>query len=434
MRTRLLGWLGVSSLAFACLDYRYQNELTSFIGGSGGNGGTAGPIENGGSGGSGGAGGSGATGGSGGSGATGGSAPDNGGAGGQGGSQNTCPPNESDVAHLTLAGLGLSLPPAPDAGEDGGAPDAGDAGTSDVRLPGLVGWADQPGMGLSTTIGGAAGAIVTAATAAELTTYAASPEPLVIRVCGTLTIPDLAIASNKTIVGVGGGATIEGGVRVRGTPEAPAENVIIKNLRINAATSTAGFSAIQLAHAHHIWIDHCELYDAMDNSLKIVQASDFVTVSWTKFLFTPAAPDLEHRFGCLIGDHENAASLTEDVGHLNVTMHHNWWADFIRQRAPRVQLGQVHLFNNYYSTIGNDFSIRSGIGGKVLVENNYFKGGKNPHELFNEQSQLLSIDNIYDGTTGLSQSTGSAFTPPYAYSLDTALSVVTLVEENAGLE
>ena len=47
-----------------------------------------------------------------------------------------------------------------------------------LALPDLLGWATQPGLGTATTIGGAAGQVVTARTPEELAVYASSPEPL----------------------------------------------------------------------------------------------------------------------------------------------------------------------------------------------------------------------------------------------------------------
>jgi pectate lyase len=68
----------------------------------------------------------------------------------------------------------------------------------------------------------------------------------------------------------------------------------------------------------------------------------------------------------------------------------------------------------------------------VLLESNYFKGVNNPHELNTADAQLLSRNNVYDGATGSMQSTGTAFTPPYAYTPDSPLSVPDDVTRGAG--
>lgn len=358
-----------------------------------------------------------------------------------GGAPAECPDDGSDTAELTLAGLGFESPAAEDAGAGAGADagELGDAGAADAgsvrqpALPGLIGWASVPGLGSPTTLGGAAGRVVTANTVEALQAYAASDEPLVIRVCGRLRVPTLEVSSFKTLVGVGERPTIEGGIALRGTPEASVRDVVIKNLRVNAARSNVAGVGILVERAHHVWIDHNELYDAASGLLHVVRGSDFVTVSWNKFLFTPGAPDREHRFACLISNHEDTVDTTaEDAEHLNVTLHHNWWADYIRQRAPRLRYGDVHLFNNFWTTAGNDYSIWADIGVRALLEGNYFRNVTNPHEVVHDDAQLLSRNNYYERITGLTDATGTAFVPPYDYSLDLVLNLPDLVSQGAG--
>lgn len=353
-----------------------------------------------------------------------------------------CPEDDGTAAALTLAGLDDGLPEElPDAGVgDAGAGDAGDGGTGldpeGFALPDLVGWASEPGLGTAATIGGAEGEIVTARTADELVDYAGRPEPLVIRVCGMLRVPDLRVSSHKTLLGVGKVAGVEGGVRIGSEGDA-VHNVVLKNLRVDARLTAVNGDGVRVDGAHHVWLDHCELFDSSDTgaALDVVRGADFVSVSWTKFHFTASPPDPEHRFACRIGDHDNETeSLALDTGHLKVTLHHNWFADNIRQRAPRVRLGDVHLFNNYYS-VGEqvtDYSIWASTGSRVLLEQNYFHGVANPHELKTTDAHLLAIGNIYDGTTGLAQSDGTAFSPPYAYVLDSALGLPVQMPQGAG--
>jgi pectate lyase len=398
---------------------------------AGGNAGA--PVAVAGTGGAGGAGGSPQGGGNGGAGS--------GGLGGSAGEPQPtiCPEGDDGTEGLTLASLGVTLPDsALDAGTsdagtwDAGSASAADAGGSAVVLPGLVGWAAVPGLGTDTTLGGAAGRVVTARTGAELQAFAESPEPLVIRICGTLRAPTVEVSSNKTLVGLGRTAVLEGGLRIRGTAAAPVHDVVIKNLRVNASVSGVDGAAIQVSDAHHVWIDHCDLLDSADGLLQVVHGSDFVSVSWTKFRFTPNTPDEKHRFACLIGHSDADEARAEDTGHLKVTLHHNWWADSIRQRAPRVRFGDVHLYNNYYSSSGNDYSIWAALGSRLLLENNYFRRVNNPHELHDVDAQLLSVGNVYDGSVGLMQSSAAAFIPPYEYVMDAAIAVPDLVTQEAG--
>ena len=433
MNERMARVAGLCLLATAC-DSGYANWRAN-----GGTGGTMAPLA--GSGGSGGSSGAASSGGSGGSVAPGAGSGGSAGAAAPPTTVAVCPDDGQDTAELLLAGLDAA-PVDPDAG----APDGGDAGVADAgavvpvpsrpELPGLVGWASQPGLGLATTRGGALGRVVTASTAAELQAYAASADPLVIRVCGTIRAPSVEVSSNKTLVGVGADPTLEAlvlgdvGLAIRGTSEAFVQNVVVKNLKVNASFSNVEGVGIMVDKAHHVWVDHSELFDAVGGLLHVVNGSDLVSVSWTKFHFTPSTPDLEHRFGCMIGDSDDKAAT--DAGHLRVTLHHNWWADYIRQRAPRVRFGDVHLFDNYSSGADNDYSIWAALGSRVLIENHYFEGVTNPHELHDPDAQLLARGNVYDGALGLMQSTGTAFTPPYAYVMDPTLEVPALVAAGAG--
>ena len=99
-----------------------------------------------------------------------------------------------------------------------------------------------------------------------------------------------------------------------------------------------------------------------------------------------------------------------------------------------MRFGDVHLFNNYWSTAGNDYSIWAAVGSRLLLENNYFRSVTNAHEIHDSDGQLLSTGNIYDGTLGAMQSTGTAFLPPYPYVAEAALGLSTAVQQGAGLE
>jgi pectate lyase len=75
-----------------------------------------------------------------------------------------------------------------------------------------------------------------------------------------------------------------GGLRLK-----KVSNVIIRNLKMSF--SPDGQDLISLDGATKVWVDHCDLFsagitgdkDKYDGLLDITHASDFVTVSWTKF-------------------------------------------------------------------------------------------------------------------------------------------------------
>ena len=287
-------------------------------------------------------------------------------------------------------------------------------GTCAPIIDELVGWAATAGRGLSTTTGGQGGEVVDVNNASDLRTEAAGTTRRTIRISGTITISELQVGSNKTLVGVGTNATIVGGIAIEGM-----SNVIVQNLHINAKTSAAQGDGIHVQASHHVWVDHCDIWDAPDGLLDITHQSDLVTVSWTRFWYSSSPADDAHRFSVLIGGDD----ADPDAGYLNVTFHHNWWAERVRERMPRVRFGKVHVFNNYFSSSGNAQCVRAAYQSNVLIENNYFDGVNNPHEINSDNNTAVVSappGNTYDGTSGTRTTRGTAFTPPYQYQLQDA--------------
>ncbi|HEY8945271.1 MAG TPA: hypothetical protein VIM73_13460, partial [Polyangiaceae bacterium] len=301
----------------------------------------------------------------------------------------------------------------------------------------LVGWAAVSGDGVTTTTGGGNAIPVRPTSAQQLMDYAADATPRVIEISGSFNVPRLQVASNKTLVGVGQNATLNGGIRIRGNSSTPVQNVILRNVRVNGATTDVDGDAVQIYFAHHVWVDHCEIYDGVDANLDVVHGSNWVTVSWTKFRYTAAAPDPEHKFSSLVGHSDSNAS--EDDGRLKVTFHHNWWAEGVTERMPRARFGQVHVFNNYYNSPGNNYCVRAGRNAHLLVEGNYFDGSNSPHEFNNDEDEatahITARNNEYDGTTGTRavDGGGAPFTNPgYTATIDAAATVPQRVQQCAG--
>ena len=147
--------------------------------------------------------------------------------------------------------------------------------------------------------------------------------------------------------------------------------------------------------ASKIWIDHLDIYVDGDGNLDIVNASDYVTISWTKFSYTSASSD--HQFSNLIG---NSDSKTTDSGHLRVTLHHNWWADGVKERMPRVRFGRVHVANNLFETKTSSSCVRAGYKADLRVENNVFIGVKNLLIYMKDYTAVSVSGNYFEGTTG----------------------------------
>ncbi len=95
---------------------------------------------------------------------------------------------------------------------------------------------------------------------------------------------------NKTIVGVGDGATINGG----GFDFYRSYNVIVRNLTF----ANAEDDAINVGQeSHHIWIDHNTFVAPVDGSIDIVRGADYVTVSWNHFAATDKSMLIGHSDG-----------------------------------------------------------------------------------------------------------------------------------------
>lgn len=328
-------------------------------------------------------------------------------------------------------------------GATGGDAGSGGAGTGGTVDPGscptaLVGWASESGDDVSTTTGGGTTTPVVPTTLEELEGYASDDQPRVIHIEGAWDLNGrLQLASNKTIVGIGPDAELRGGVRIRGRDDDFVQNVIIRNLNINGATTDVDNDAMQIYFAHHVWIDHCEIWDGVDANLDVVHGSNWVTISWTKFRYTSAAPDPDHKFSNLFGHSDNNAS--EDDGRLKVTVHHNWWAEGVTERMPRVRFGEVHSFNNYFSSAGNNYCIRAGRNAHILSEGNFFDGVNSPHEFNSLEDEatahITARQNGYQGTATDDGATGGGTPfndPPYDYTLDPSGDVSALVQACAG--
>ena len=292
------------------------------------------------------------------------------------------------------------------------------------------------------TTGGGNATPTTVTTFAALQAAAQDNSSCVIIISGTIKTEGgsgMKIASNKTILGADKHATIHGGLSIDN-----ATNVILRNFNLKGIWPNSGpDDAIAVRNSHHVWIDHLNIWDGGDGNLDITRESSYVTVSWCKFWYTDK--NHPHRLCALIGS--GGGDHPEDWGKLKVTYHHNWFADLVDQRMPRLMYGQAHLFNNYYTSTGNSYCIGVGSYGAALIENNYFKNVKSPHTfMYDVYCHITARGNIYDRTTG-NQDSGrggtrnasnqqfpvSPFTQPrYHYTLDKAEDVPALVSRHAG--
>jgi pectate lyase len=321
-----------------------------------------------------------------------------------------------------------------------------------------LGWASE---GQGTTGGGSAEPeLVTSLSALQAAVEGSTPR--VIYVQGTLEAGGLKFGSNKTVIGCSEGAHIRGSVSIG----SDASNIIVRNVQISGYAvgdcaldpsfdsgegCSSGSDAVGVnGDAHHVWFDHCSVKDGADGNLDVTNNADFVTISWCKFSYTPRSDNVGgdstgaagHRFSNLVGGTDTAPEGWPGTVPLNVTWHHNWWADNVVERQPRVRYGRNHLFNNYYNSSTSNYCVRAGIEASVLLQGNYFDGVERPHEFNDEDDETTAFiavgsgdfANVYDGTSGeqAAGGGGQTFEPPYVFALDAADDVPTLVTAGAG--
>jgi hypothetical protein len=102
---------------------------------------------------------------------------------------------------------------------------------------------------------------------------------------------------------------------------------------------------------------------------------------------------------------------------------------------PRVRFGQVHIVNNYYrsDSDGNDYCIGAGKEADLLIENNVFELVTNPLNYIGGAATAVNLNNnLFTNAPGDKTETGTAFTPPYAYTMTPVNDVENLVRFSAG--
>jgi pectate lyase len=318
------------------------------------------------------------------------------------------------------------------AGSGGKAGGGGSAGGGNVTS--VVG---QP-IGFATlnggTTGGAAGQTVRATTYAELKSYAESSTAYVILVEGTISNGanggTIAVKSNKSIVGVGGNAFLNG----IGLDIDSSNNVILQNLRASMTGVTTrvetpgvftlsddeGLPAVLVndgdtigirGSSKNIWIDHCELFsedpstqtnkDLYDGLIDIKNQTGFITISWTYFH--------DHHKGGLVG-----SSDSDTYADRKITFHHNFY-DNVKLRVPMYRGAVGHFFNNYVLEATDGSEIRAGTC--LRVEKNYYEPlHYSIYTTSDSPGSTERIDNVEVSRTSRAYPANCTADIPYSYS------------------
>jgi pectate lyase len=341
-----------------------------------------------------------------------------------------------------------------------GASSGGSGGSTSCDAPpgpsALVGWAAVSGNGVDTTTGGGDATPTVVTTLSDFTQAVKGTNAAVIIVKGKLAAGKVSVGSNKTIAGVCG-AEIHGHLELGGSV-----NVIVRNVAIigygagdcsldpdydSSVGCSSGNDAVTVQkNAHHVWFDHCDISDGTDGNLDITNGANYITVSWTKFHYTNRSDNQGddstgsegHRFSSLVGGTDNPSSY-DDAHALNVTWHHDYWADHVVERQPRVRFGKNHLFNNLWAAAGDNYCVRAGKQAAILVESSVFDGVKDPHQFNSSDDQasanIAAKNNDYSSASGKEETGGGGppiGTLPYAYTPDALEDVSDEVRNGAG--
>lgn len=319
---------------------------------------------------------------------------------------------------------------------------------------GVTGYATQNGG----TTGGAGGSTVRATTGtaihAALCGRASSSTPIIIQVEGTITVGnttkvsgsscntadgviELKEISNVTIIGVGGGAVFDQvGIHLRDSSNIIVQNVTVRNVKKSGSPTSNGGDAIGMeSGVHNVWIDHNTLFasggedEGYDSLIDMKAGTNYVTVSYNTLRNSGR--------GGLIG------SSDSDLANGPVTFHHNLYEN-IDSRTPLLRGATAHIYNNYYVGLTKS-GINPRAGGKAKVDNNYFKNSADVLGTF--YTDLMGSwqvsGNIFDNVTwtaegsenhpaGPNPTSNTSISIPYAYTLDPANCVPSVVTATAG--
>ncbi len=298
--------------------------------------------------------------------------------------------------------------------------------------------------------GGNEGKVVAVEDLASLQAALSSPNPYVIKISGTITSgsetvsTSIDVASNKTIYGDGTGHLKNIELKFSG------DNYIVRNLIVSEVVAAdmyggTGNDAIQLNGAHHVWIDHCELYSSLtvsdpaytgeakdyyDGLLDIKNGASFVTISNNYFH--------DHWKAILIGSGDDAVNAPTDAK-IRVTVHHNYFKD-ISSRMPLIRYGKAHIFNNVFKgeKIQLDSTVNARCASEVFVQGNYTENAKYTVAFLYDTSGFSPgtwnlLDNSYVNCVSPNTTSTGAYSPTYTFSAEASSGISASVPLSVGV-
>ena len=234
--------------------------------------------------------------------------------------------------------------------------------------------------------------------------------PLSIRMIGTITENDITWAtsnvqasefnyvelkkcSNVTFEGVGSDATCYGwSLKIRAVNNVEVRNIGFMLFKDDGVTIDTD--------NNNVWIHNNDFFyggtgsdsdQAKGDGSCDNKKSDYLTVSYNHFW------DSGKAILCGMGDTENYYA----------TFHHNWF-DHSDSRHPRIRVGTIHVYNNYYDGVSK-YGIGVTTGSSCFSESNYFLNTKKPMLSSKQGTDALGEGTFSGETGGIIKAYGNIF-------------------------
>ena len=127
-------------------------------------------------------------------------------------------------------------------------------------------------------------------------------------------------------------------------------NIILRNLTLRGAGvfNDNGKDLLEIVGGYHIWVDHCDFCDGMDENVSVRYYADSLSFTWCRFHYSRTeGEDINHQRAILVGS--NSSDIPAD-GSYDVTFAYCWWDEGCNQRMARTRHSVVHYLNCYWNS------------------------------------------------------------------------------------
>jgi len=150
--------------------------------------------------------------------------------------------------------------------------------------------------------------------------------------------------------------------------------------------------------------------------------------------FVKIRRQLAHESPVVTASIEKASSIAQEI--VTVKPCNGFVITPDRCTIRTARFGQNHLFNNLWTSVGNNYCVAAAVSSNVLVENNVFDNVRDTVDTTNYSNAAtiaLSRNNTYANGAAMTANKGTGvFTPPYTYPLEPASAIEAEVMTGAG--